>query len=221
MENEFGYIDDKPFSECCTDKQIIATITTDKDGIEFKVIGNNKYSIFNLEKSIPEIYAIDSKLRPITAYRTTIMNSRLTAISSSTLRSDLYFYKQELPTQNAGIKHFTNQTKINKIEYYNDSIARVFENETFKENLTYRKNKVKSIKIIANKRKEQKIGEINIDDNNITIYLKHDFGYLHNHKKCEQITITNNSYIILKFQKGIFFDEAYEYILLLDSALYL
>ena len=221
MENEFGYIDDKPFSECYTDRQIMATITTDKDGIEFKVTGNNKYSIFDIEKTIPEIYAIDSKLRPITAYRTTLTNSRLTAISSSTLRSDLYFYKQELLEKDKKIKHFTNQTKIYKIEYYNDSIARVFGNNSFKENITYKKNKFKSVKITANKSKEQKIGEININDNNIAIYLKYDFEYLHNYKKCEQITITNNSYIILRFQKGIVFDEAYKYILLLDSSLYL
>lgn len=221
MENEFGYIDYKPFSECYTDRQIMATITTDKDGIEFKVTGNNKYSIFDIEKNTPEIYAIDSKLRPITAYRTTLTNSRLTAISSSTLRSDLYFYKQELLEKDKKIKHFTNQTKIYKIEYYNDSIARVFGNNSFKENITYKKNEFKSVKITANKSKEQKIGEININDNNIAVYLKYDFEYLHNYKKCEQITITNNSYIILRFQKGIVFDEAYKYILLLDSSLYL
>ena len=221
MDNEFVYIDDKPFSECYIDKQTMAIINTDKDGIEFKVTGNSKYSIFDIEKSAPEIYAVDSKLRPITAYRTNIINSRLTAISSSTLRSDLYFYKEELATENEKIKHFTNQTKISRIYYFNDSITRVFGNNSFNNCLKFNKNNIKTVKITATKRKSQKIGEINIDNNTISVYLKYDFKYLHNHKNCEQITITNNSHIILKFQKGIIFDEAYKYILLLDSVLYL
>lgn len=50
MNNELWYIDDKPLSECYADKQTIAIINTNKDGIEFKVTGNsklgNKYLIF-------------------------------------------------------------------------------------------------------------------------------------------------------------------------------
>ena len=48
MDNEFGYIDDKPFSECYINKQTMAIINTDKDGIEFKVTENSKYSIFDI-----------------------------------------------------------------------------------------------------------------------------------------------------------------------------
>ena len=33
MKNEFGYIDDRPFKECNTDKQIFSTITIDDEGL--------------------------------------------------------------------------------------------------------------------------------------------------------------------------------------------
>ena len=109
----------------------VSLINTDEKGIEFKVTGNNKFSIFDIGKSLKEIYAIDSKFCPITAFRVNIINSKLTAISSSTLKSDLYFYKQGFQEENRKIKHFTSQTKIYKIEYYNDSISRVFGNSSF------------------------------------------------------------------------------------------
>ena len=42
MKNEFGYIDDSPFKECNTDKQIFSTITIDDEGLEFKINGIEK-----------------------------------------------------------------------------------------------------------------------------------------------------------------------------------
>ena len=96
MKNEFGYIDDKPFKECDTDKQIFSTITIDDEGLEFKVNGINKFSLFDIEKMPKAIYAVDNKLTAITALRMNITNSNLTAISSSILKSDLYFIKQGL-----------------------------------------------------------------------------------------------------------------------------
>lgn len=225
MDNEFGYLDDKPFEECYKDKQIMSLINTDEKGIEFKVIGNNKFSIFDIRKSLKEIYAIDSKFCPITAFRVNIINSKLTAISSSTLRSDLYFYKQGFQEENRKIKHFTSQTKIYKIEYYNDSISRVFGNSSFDIDLKrVQKNDkyvLKTVNIKADKKKEQKICNIKIVDNNISVFLKENFEYLHNYRNSERISINDNSCIIVKFQKGINFDKAYKYILLLDSLFYL
>lgn len=58
MDNEFGYIDDKPFEECYKEKQIISLINTDEKGIEFKVTGNNKFSIFDIGNSLKEIHFI-------------------------------------------------------------------------------------------------------------------------------------------------------------------
>lgn len=225
MDNEFGYIDDKPFEECYKDKQIMSLINTDENEIEFKATGNNKFSIFDIGKSLKEIYAIDSKFCPITAFRVNIINSKLTAISSSTLRSDLYFYKQGFQEENRKIKHFTSQTKIYKIEYYNDSISRVFGNSSFDIDLKrVQKNDkyvLKTVNIKADKKKEQKICNIKIVDNNISVFLKENFEYLHNYRNSERISINDNSCIIVKFQKGINFDKAYKYILLLDSLFYL
>lgn len=221
MDNEFGYIDDKPFNKCYTNKQVMAVITTDDDGIVFKVTGDISYDVFDSEEAPQKIYAVDRKLCPITAFRTYITSSTLTAISSTTFKSDLYFYKQGFQEKNEKIKHFTDKTKIYKIEYYNDSISRAFGNNSFMISKKYKRNKMKNAKITLKEIEEEKIGNINIDDNNIAIFLKYDFHYLHSYKNCENISITDNSHIILKFKKGIIFNDAYKYILLLDTIFYL
>ena len=222
MKNEFGYIDDKPFKECDTDKQIFSTITIDDEGLEFKVNGINKFSLFDIEKMPKAIYAVDNKLTAITALRMNITNSNLTAISSSILKSDLYFIKQGLLEEGEKIKHFTTQTKIREICYYNDSIRRIFINDSIESKYKLIGNSLKYIKISGKKTKNDKIGELIVDNGNVLeVFLSK--GFIHNHQYSgnEQIVIKDNSHFILKFKKGILFDEAYKYILLLDSIIYL
>ena len=94
MKNEFWYIDDRPFKECNTDKQIFSTITIDDEGLEFKINGVSKFGLFDYEEMPEVIYAVDNKLTAITALRINITNSNFSAISSSIIKSDLYFIKQ-------------------------------------------------------------------------------------------------------------------------------
>ena len=222
MDNEFGYVDDKPFIECYKDKQETAIIKTDKNGIEFKLRGIDKFFLFEDDKSISGLYAVDSKFLPITAFRTRIKNNTFEAIPSSTVVSDSYFYKQGIQKENEQIKHFTHQTKIHTIEYYNDSISRAFKNTSFDvQSKLNQKNVLNSVNIKANKKEKQKICSMKIGDNNISIYLKEDFKYLFAHKSPKNITITDNSFIILTFKKGVTVESAYGYVLLLDTLFYL
>ena len=222
MQNEFGYIDDKPFKKCNTKKQSFSIISSDEDGLEFKINDISRFSFFDTEKKIKAIYAVDSKLTAITALRINPISYNFSAISSSVLKSDLFFLKQGTLENDEDIRHFTTQTKIREFDYYNDSIRRIFINNSIDSKYKLTGNSLKYIKISGRTTKNEKIGELNTNDGNtIEIFLCKDFIYNHQYKGNEKIVIENNSHLILKLKKGILFDEAYKYILLLDSVIYL
>lgn len=222
MKNEFGYIDDRPFKECNTDKQIFSTITIDDEGLEFKINGVSKFGLFDYEEMPEVIYAVDNKLTAITALRINITNSNFSAISSSIIKSDLYFIKQGFLKENEQINHFKMQTKIRELCYYNNSIRRIFFNDSIESKYKLKDNSLQYIKINGKKKKEEKIGELTTNNGNIIqIFLNKDFIYRHQYSGCEERIIKDNSHIVLKFKNGIVFDEAYKYVLLLDSVIYL
>lgn len=103
MENEFGYIDDKPFKECNKEKQIFSTITIDEDGLEFKINDISKFLLFDDEKTPETIYAVDNNLAAITALNVNVVNINFSSISTTTLKSDFYFKKQNLLEKNEKI----------------------------------------------------------------------------------------------------------------------
>ena len=222
MKNEFGYIDDRPFKECNTDKQIFSTITIDDEGLEFKINGVSKFGLFDYEEMPEVIYAVDNKLTAITALRINITNSNFSAISSSIIKSDLYFIKQGFLKENEQINHFKMQNKIRELCYYNNSIRRIFFNDSIESKYKLKDNSLQYIKINGKKKKEEKIGELTTNNGNIIqIFLNKDFIYRHQYSGCEERIIKDNSHIVLKFKNGIVFDEAYKYVLLLDSVIYL
>ena len=150
MKNEFGYIDDRPFKECNTDKQIFSTITIDDEGLEFKINGVSKFGLFDYEEMPEVIYAVDNKLTAITALRINITNSNFSAISSSIIKSDLYFIKQGFLKENEQINHFKMQTKIRELCYYNNSIRRIFFNDSIESKYKLKDN---SLQYSCEKRK--------------------------------------------------------------------
>ena len=221
MTNEFGYIDDKPFKICNTDKQTFTTISTDDDGIEFKISGVNPVSIFDLEKIPKAIYAVDSKLTAITALRINPTSTSFSAISTSKLRSDLYFVKQGVKGEE-DIKHFTANTKIKELHYYNDSIDRIFYNDAYKSEYKLNKNNtLKYIKISGKSKKSEKIGEINLKENTIELFVNKDFSVNYQYENNRKIILTNNTHLIIKYKKGVTFEEVYNTIMLLDTTIYL
>ena len=136
MDNEFGYIDNKPFKNCYPDDQIISIINTDENGIQFKINDTEKYDFFEYKERPRELYAIDSRLRPITAFNIKLKRTNYAAISSSILYSDFYVWGYK---GNENISHFTEETKISKMEYYHDELKNIFGNSSY--NAKYKINK--------------------------------------------------------------------------------
>lgn len=222
MENEFCYIDNKPFKNLNKKKQIIAIMKTTDEGIEFKIPDIEKYSILDETNFVPEIYAIDSKYREITVFRVFANKSEFYAIPSTNLTSSMYLYKDCNCFENQiKIKHFTKETKISKIEYFHDEIKNIFGNESYDCSLLKKNGVLEAVNIHGKKVEEQKIGKIDINDNTINIYLKSNFKYNHSYIDVEKISIIDRSSIILKFRKSINISEVYKLIQLLDSTIHL
>lgn len=222
MENEFTYIDNKPFKICNTGKQILSVMNMTNEGIEFKIQDFRKYYIWDKENFIPEIYAVDSRLRPITAFRIFVNRSDPSSIPSTTITSDLYFYSEDYPIDGTNkIQHFTKKTKISKIIYYHDEIKGIFGNESFYIHSKCKKEKLKSIEIKGKDIKDTVIGKINIEENEIKFLLSSKFKCNQSFVDTEKIIIQDKSSIVLKFKKGITLDEAYKIITLLDSTIHL
>ena len=222
MDHEFGYIDDKPFKTCYRDKQLFSLITTNDQGMEFDVTDTLKFScIFGEDERTDEVYAVDDKLRAISAFRARTTKSTFSAIPKSIIKSDLYFIEQRGTNDDEYLKHFTRETKIRQIDYYNDGIFRLFFNESL--TLSYKLNKDRSIKsasLKAIKKKDIKLGDVEVNDNRISLYLGKNWSFSHK-PSIRQTTFNDKSNIIIKFKKGVQFAEAYKYILILDAVIYL
>ena len=219
MDNEFGYIDNKPFKNYFPDEQIISIINTDEDGIQFKINDIEKYDSFDYKESPRELYAIDSSLRPITAFNIKVKRTDYAVISSTILYSDFYVWGYN---ENENISHFTKKTKISKMEYYHDEIRNIFGNSSY--SAKYKLNNkglLKFIKIDAKKTNKKKIGNILINNNEIYIYLNSNFEYIHSYNNHGEMSIKDKSSIILTFKKSIELEEVYKLIKLIDSTIHL
>lgn len=222
MDNEFVYISTKPFNRYNPNNQTQAIMSTNEDGIEIKVNADRKYNIFYLESNpISKIYTVDSSFKPISIFNPYPISGTINAIPTTTLKSSLYFSMENRIKNIKQVQHFTSKTKITKISYFNDSIERVFGNDSFYADSKHEKDKFKKVDILAVKMPEEKLATINADDNRIYIFLQHDFNYNHKYNISQEITISGNSSIVLKFAKPLTFTKAYKYVLLLDSVFYL
>lgn len=219
MDNEFGYIDNKPFKNCFLDDQIISIIKTDEDGIQFKINDIEKYDSFDYKERPRELYAIDSKLRPISAFNIKLKRTNYAAISSTILYSNFYLWGYN---GKENISHFTKETKISKVEYYHDEIRNIFGNSSYSAKYKFNKNNLlEFVKIDAKKTNKKKIGNILINNNEIYIYLNSNFEYLRSYNNCGDISIQDKSSIILTLKKSINLEEAYKLIKLIDSTIHL
>lgn len=219
MENEFGYIDDKPFKQCYPDKQMIAIIKTSENGIEFKVNDITKYDFYDYKSQKREIYGVDSCLKPITALNIKLMKTEYSAISSSILQSNFYVYGYK---GNDNICHFTVKTKISKIEYYHPDLRNIFGNASYNASIKFRKDdSVKSIKIEAKRLQQKTIGNIIMNQNKMYIKLDSNFEFTEECDSYREIKIKDKSKIIINFKKAIDIQEVYKLVKMLDSTIHL
>lgn len=199
MKNEHGYIYNKPFKQCNSDEQVSAIINTYEQGIsfDFKYEGKdfNKLKCENLE----EVYAVDSHFNSITALGLEESNSNYRNISSDILKYNSYFIQNKKNNEIEGIKHFTKQTEIKEINYYNESIRYVF----VKEPMIDIRRGTNIIEVKKVKTTKKKIGKINLSGKNeVEIFLKKEYKATRESiKEKEKYNIEAHAYFIISFKK--------------------
>lgn len=197
MKNEHGYIYNKPFKQCNSYEQVSAIINTDEQGISFDFKYQGKYFNKLKWKNLEEVYAVDSHFNSITALGLEKSSSNYRNISSDILKYNSYFIQNKKNNEIEGIKHFTKQTKIKEINYYNESIRDVF----VKKPMLDIRLGTNTIEVKKAKSTKKKIGEINISEKNkIVIFLKKEFRATHEIIK-EKYNIEANVYFIISFKK--------------------
>ena len=84
MDNEFGYIDNKPFKNCYPDDQIISIINTDENAIQFKI--NDTENQKSKVKS--DFHATHSNLESSSCAKTILTKRSCSVGRSQTIQQD-------------------------------------------------------------------------------------------------------------------------------------
>lgn len=217
MNNEFGYLDLKPFKEIKEDEQKLAVINEKENKLELKVKDVDKFNAFSLYNfNFDEVietktfYGITSQYKPLTLFRCTINSNTFRAIPQSIISSQMYIIGNNMQTP---ITHFTNKTKIKKIVYYNDSIKYIFPNRSFTIITS-----VGKINIEAKQEEGAIVVSIPYKNNVIKIKLINSFFYNVNVLDCN---IKPTSYFEISFQKYVNFDTVLRVSNRIDSVIHL
>lgn len=218
MENNFAYVDNKPFDNYSKEKQILSTFNITDNCISFQIPNYEKF--FILRQNNSEIYATDHMLRSISAFNIKIHKHLLTPIPNTLISSNYYIYGiKELTTEeNIQMKHFTKQTKISKLIYYHESLSTIFNSHLL--NINKINSNFFNIQGISFKKLE--LGKIYFENNTINCSLHTNLDYNSKYyNEQSQITIQQNNSIVLKFKKGICLNSAYRLINILDTIIHL
>ena len=218
MENNFAYIDNKPFDNYSKEKQMFSTFNINDNCISFQIPDYEKF--FILRPNNTEIYAIDHMLRSISAFNIKIHKHLLTPIPNTSISSNYYIYgiKDLTTEENIQMKHFTKQTKIFKLIYYHENLSTIFNSQSLNIN-----NSNSNFFIMQGKYFQKSgLGKIYFENNTINCSLHTNLDY---HPKYyneqSKITIQQNNSIVLKFKKGIYLNSAYRLINILDTVIHL
>ena len=197
MKNEHGYIYNKPFKQCNSDDQVSATINTYDQSIVFDFKKEQK-TFKKLEwTNLDELYAVDSHFNSITALGLEESSFNYRNISSEILKYNFYFIQNKKNNEIDEIKHFTKQTEIKEIKYYNESIRDVF----VKNPMIDIRLGTNTIEVKKAKTTKKRIGKINLSgENEVEIFLKKEFKATHEVKK-EKYNIEAHAYFIISFKK--------------------
>lgn len=189
--------------------------------IELKINNVEEYNVLNpfvrkgkvIESKV--IYLVDSKLNAYTLLNTTYRGSTYRAISYSTFYATKYIVSATLPEKE--ITHFTKETKIKKMYYYQSDLNYIFDNSSVS---VERKimPKSKYINIKGRREKEFLLGNIIIDNNEVKIFLINSFNAT---SFSRNINIIPTNYLRLEFKHYVNFDFAYKIKRKIDAVLYL
>lgn len=217
MNNEFGYLDLKPFKEIKEDEQKLAIINEKENKLELKVKDVDKFNAFSLYNfdfgkviETKTFYGITSQYKPLTLYRCTINSNTFRAIPQSIISSQMYIIGNNMQTP---ITHFTNKTRIKKIIYYNDYIKYIFPSKSFTIITS-----VNKINIEAKHKEDVIISNVSYKNNVITIKLINSFSYDFN---AYDYNIKPTSYFEISFEKYVNFDTVLKVSNRIDSVIHL
>ena len=219
MNNEFGYIDNKPFSQINEKEQPLVVMNEEEDSISIKMNGVSTTDTFDMFDSGPGkltesrvYYGVDSKNHSISFLNSHIINTTWSSISSSTITSKIYVKSRESLDQ---IYHLSPKTKIRKFDYYNDKLLFYFSDNPL---TIKRKGIIKELNITAKKTKPKLLFSVNYKGKIMKIFLVHSFissGNIHDY------SIKPNTYLEIAFNKGITIDDVIKISSRLDSTLHL
>lgn len=204
MKDEYGYIDIKPFEKLDKSDQKPAIINERDNKLELKINDIEKFNVLDFYDNkfgeltqSREIYGIDSKYRPLTLYRCNIVNSTFRALPHSIITSEMYVIGNEGLSK---IAHFTDKTKIRKMNYYHNNIGQLFFN-----NSVILKTKKNKLEVCAKNQKKISISKFVDNDNTITINLINHYTYSYT---LTDVNIRKKSYFEVNFSKSINLDDA-------------
>ena len=147
--------------------------------------------------NLDELYAVDSHFNSITALGLEESSFNYRNISSEILKYNFYFIQNKKNNEIDEIKHFTKQTEIKEIKYYNESIRDVF----VKNPMIDIRLGTNTIEVKKAKTTKKRIGKINLSgENEVEIFLKKEFKATHEVKK-EKYNIEAHAYFIISFKK--------------------
>ncbi len=219
MNNDFGYIDNKPFKKINDKKQTLVILNEEEDNINVKINGVNTSEFSNMFVSSPgdlieskTYYGVDSKFHPILLMNSHIINTNFSSISSTTITSNIYAKGKEI---SAEINHLTPETKIRKFDYYNDKLIYYYSDNPL---TIKRKGLIKELNLTAKKTKPKSLFSMGYKGRIMKVFLVHSFVTSGNISK---FSIKPNTYLEISFNKGIKIDDVINISSYLDSSLHL
>lgn len=219
MNNDFGYIDDKPFKTVNVEKQPLVVLNEEEDILNIKMNGVNSTDTFDMFDSEPGklteskvYYGVDSKLHPLSFLNSHIVNTTWSPISSSMITSKIYAKGRESYEQ---ISHLTPDTKIRKFDYYNDKLIFYFSDNPL---TIKRKGFIKELNVYAKKTSPKLLFSIPYKGKVMKVFLIHSFISTGN---IRDLSIKSNTYLEIVFNKGITVDDVIKISSRLDSTLHL
>ena len=221
MSSDFSFSYMKPFHQNDLSQCWNTIFEKSEKEIELKINNIEEYDILNpfvrkgklIESKI--IYLVDSKLNAYTLLNATYRRSTYRSISYSTVYATKYIVSTTFPEEE--INHFTKETKIKKLYYYQPDLNYIFDNPSV---LVERKimPKSKYINIKGRREKDILLGNITFDNNEVKIFLINSFNVTNFSRN---VNIVPTNYLRMEFKHYINFDFAYKIKRRIDAVLYL
>ena len=209
MNNEFCIISNKSF-ELNKEEDVREAIINEKDThLEIEIRDADMFNNFlfwnkdNKKTTTTQIYyAINKNGNPITLFDASIVKNIYRAIPTAIVNSTKYLIgtNNNFTKSPYEQKHFTENTKVKRINYFNETIINLLGTKVFKKTETKDK-----FELIATRQKEKTLAIVQANNYKITInYVdRYEFNYIN-----RETIIKPKNYFAIKFSKVIDIEES-------------